>query len=138
MMIRSALAVLVASLALGLTASKAPGQAYVSNCGTLEEHPAAIVLTCADANYALAGLRWSDWSHASAAATGEVRANDCTPNCAAGHIRRYKVKVVADRLTRCAGRPVYLRVTLTFLGDLPPGHKSPDSWTFTCARAVHG
>ena len=135
-MTRIALVTLVAALAAAAAAGASPGKAYVSNCGKLEQHPAAIVLACADANYALAALKWSGWTLGSASATGQVRANDCTPNCAAGTFHSYKVSVVADRLDICRGKRVYLRLTLTYPGKRPAGHEKREPWTFTCAQAI--
>jgi hypothetical protein len=137
-MTRLALATILATLVAAAAAGATPGKAYVSNCGKLEQHPASVVLTCADANYALTALKWSGWTLGSAAATGKVRANDCTPNCAAGHFHNYKVSVVADRLDICKGKRVYLRLTLTYPGNRPAGHKKREPWTFTCAQALHG
>jgi len=137
-MTRVAVAFFVVALAVAAVAVASPGKAYVSNCGKLEQHPAAVVLTCADANYALSGLKWSGWTLGSASATGAVRANDCTPNCAAGTFHTYKVDVVADRLDVCKGKRVYLRLTLSYPGKRPAGHKKHEPWTFTCAQAIHG
>jgi hypothetical protein len=136
---RLALVTILSALVTAAVAAATPGKAYVSNCGKLEQHPASVVLTCADANYALTGLKWSGWTLGSASATGKVRANDCTPNCAAGHFHNYKVSVVADRLDICkSSTRVYLRLTLTYPGARPKGHPRREPWTFTCAQALHG
>jgi hypothetical protein len=136
-MTRATLATILIALLAAAVAAAAPGKAYVSNCGHLEQHPASVVLTCADANYALAGLKWSGWATGSAAATGKVHANDCTPNCAAGKFADYPVSVVADRLGVCKSKRVYLRLTLTYPGKRPAGHPKRETWTFTCASAIH-
>ena len=136
LMARAALAAALVSVIAAVPAFAASGKAYVSNCGTLEQHPAALVLACADANYALAGLKWSGWTTGSASATGSVQANDCTPNCAAGHFHSYRVRVVADRLGACKGKRVYLRLTVTYPGKRPTGYPRREPWTFTCAQAT--
>ncbi len=136
-MTRTALVAILTALVAAAVAVAAPGKADVSNCGHLVQHPAAIVLTCADANYELAGLKWRGWTTGSATATGSVHANDCTPNCAAGKFHAYPVSVVADRLGICKSKRVYLRLTLTYPGKRPAGHRKREAWTFTCASAIH-
>lgn len=56
------------------------------NCATPSFEPSEIVLTCADANEVLTGLRWTSWTATSATAVGTLEYNDCHPYCAAGHL----------------------------------------------------
>lgn len=120
-----------AAFAAGRTTSP-----YISNCGKLVRRPAALVLACADANYSLGALRWSDWGNTIAGAAGHASVNDCNPNCAAGHMHDYNVRVAADKLTKCSGRWIYLRVTVRYLGAPPDGVPALDVHTFTCAQAL--
>jgi hypothetical protein len=60
--------------------------------------PAAMVLSCADANSELRGLTWTDWGDTTAYATGTIAWNDCTPDCAAGHWKSQPVTVWAWRI----------------------------------------
>jgi hypothetical protein len=106
---------------LGVGCSPPSSTAWIWNCGPLASAPKEFVITCADANYALAGLRWHGWGTARATATGSARANDCTPDCASGHFHSYRMTAVADRLTRCGAARVYARLTIVYAGPRPKG-----------------
>lgn len=106
--------------------------AWIDNCGPLVSAPKSIVLTCADANYELAGLTWHGWGSATATATGTVQANDCTPNCAAGHFHSYKASVAVDRLTACGKARIYARLTISYAGARPAGIAKRDVHTLGC------
>jgi hypothetical protein len=90
--------------------------------------PAEVVLACADANFGVRKLRWTGWGSSFAAATGTAYANDCTPNCAAGHFHSYQAVLVASGSQRCAsGGRAYARVTVAFVGPSPfPKAKAGD------------
>lgn len=133
-MVRPALAAVLIALACAATAG-ARSPAYVSDCGTLVQHPKTLTLACADANYGLAKLAWTHWGGVTATATGVASANDCTPNCAAGHFHSYPVRVAATKLTRCRGKDVYLRLNVDYLAKRPAGLHKLDAWTYTCAQA---
>lgn len=51
---------------------------------TLE--PNEMVLSCADHNWLLENLRWDSWTNTRATAIGDQLYNDCTPDCATGHV----------------------------------------------------
>ncbi|HEY5295707.1 MAG TPA: hypothetical protein VIJ70_09575 [Gaiellaceae bacterium] len=120
----------LADLKIGCTP---PGStAWISNCGPLVSTPRALVLTCADANYELAALRWHRWGGSTASATGAARVNDCTPYCAAGHFHSYRVTATADRLTRCGRARFYARVTVVYPGARPKGIAKRDVHTLSC------
>lgn len=130
------LAAAAAALLFPAASLAAAPHAELSNCGKLEQRPAQLVLACADANYALAQLVWSTWGEASARAGGEVRANDCTPYCAAGHFHTYPAHAIADKLTRCGSTRIYLRLTIDFTGKRPKGYGKADVHTWTCKQAT--
>jgi hypothetical protein len=96
---------------------RAVGAPVVVNC----EHRAVIaprtfILTCADANDYLAGLRWVSW-RTEAFGTGVEHINTCNPNCAAGHFRRYRALITL-------WRPRHLRrglLEFTRLTEVYPG-----------------
>jgi phage terminase large subunit-like protein len=120
----------LADLKVGCTPPNAV--AWISNCGPLVSAPKSLVLTCADANYAISKLTWSGWGKTAATAKGTVSANDCTPNCAAGHNHSYAVTITADQLKSCGRAKVYLRVTLVYPGKRPAGIAARDVHTLTC------
>ncbi len=110
-----------------------PGStAWVNDCGPLVSSPRALVLTCADANYELATLHWRMWGSATATATGTARVNDCTPYCAAGHFRSYRVTAVADRLTRCGRARFYARITVVYPRARPKDIGKRDVHKLSC------
>src|SRR5215467_8856901 len=55
--------------------------------------PHHITITCADGNFFLSGLKWSQWGRKTAAGKGTANINDCMPFCAQGHFHKYPVKV---------------------------------------------
>jgi len=109
----------------------APGPLY-SNCGKLVTRPAAIIVTCADANYQLRSLRWRSWGPATAVATGTAEINDCTPTCVAGHGHAYAVSVTLSRPTRCGRSLRFLRLAVTFAGARPKGLRKTDIVAGSC------
>lgn len=112
--------------------SPPPGVAWISDCGSLRSKPASLTLACGDGNYSLEGLSWKGWGKAAATAIGSARANDCTPNCAAGHFHSYKVTATADRLSTCGKARYYARITITYPGARPAGLAKRDVHTLTC------
>ena len=108
------------------------GVAWISNCGPLVSKPAELVLACGDGNYLLSGLAWSGWGSSTATGHGKARANDCTPNCAAGRFHSYAMTVTADRLTTCGKARYYARVTITYPGARPSGVARRDRHTLPC------
>jgi len=95
------------------------GVAWIGNCSRLESEPASLVISCADGNYALVGLRWRTWGSATATATGTARVNDCQPDCAGGHFHDYAIMATASALTRCGATPVYGQLTITYAASSP-------------------
>jgi hypothetical protein len=116
--------------ALVLAAAFASGhpQAVPDCLGKPRVRPTEIVLACADANFGVRKLRWTGWGESFAAATGVAYANDCTPNCAAGHMHSYQAVVLVSGTQQCPnGTTAYNKVTVAFVGRSPyPKAKSAD------------
>jgi hypothetical protein len=133
----AALALLVA-LAAGLPAAASatsPHRTRITLCGgTHRVRPREIVLACADANWGVGHLRWHRWGTSRAHARGIAFVNTCTPNCAAGTIVRYRVRVVARGLVRGRNGARYTRLRMVAFRR-PPAHM-PRSATFRVTR--HG
>jgi hypothetical protein len=106
--------------------------AWISNCGPLASAPRTLILACADANYSLASLTWHGWGRATATASGKARANDCTPNCAAGHFHSYPVTVTATQLRACGQARYYARLTIAYAGKRPAGIAKRDVHSLSC------
>jgi hypothetical protein len=133
---RLTLAAAVVALVCVAAASAGSSPVYLSSCGTLVQRPHAVVLACADANYELVSLSWKTWGGPTAAATGKVRANTCTPNCAGGRFRTYPVEVGVLGARRCGSKRIYLKLTLDYPGRRPTGHSKHEEWPVTCAQAL--
>jgi len=99
--------------------------------------PRTVVFACADAGFIASTPSWRDWGGAVAEADGTAQVNDCSPSCAQGRYRRYRIVVRARGRQRCPdGRLAYLRVTYSFIGRSPfprnsPGATSPQA-SFPC------
>lgn len=86
--------------------------------------PRKYILTCADANNYLTGLRWVSWRTV-AFGSGIEHINSCQPSCAAGHFRRYRVLVNLWRARPRAhhhGQLKFTRLTVIYQGRRP-NHK---------------
>jgi hypothetical protein len=86
-----------------------------ATCDGPRYRPAAVTLTCADANLRLIALRWTGWNDRAATARGLVYANDCTPFCAAGHFHRIPAKITASQPAVCRGVYQYLHLRYRLL-----------------------
>jgi hypothetical protein len=117
----------IVALALAAALSGQP-QALPDCLGKPHVRPAEVVLACADANFGVRKLRWTGWGESFAAATGVAYANDCTPNCAAGHMHTYQAVIVASGTQRCPGGvTAYSRIVVAFVGPSPyPKSKAAD------------
>lgn len=95
----------------------------VVNClNKPQVRPASFVLTCADANDVLTGLRWVGWA-SEAFATSTETINNCTPNCAQGRFISYPALVALWRpepLPNHPGVRYFSRVTRIYPGKRPP------------------
>lgn len=95
------------------------GVAWISNCSRLQSRPTTLVITCADGNYALFGLRWRTWGSAIATAAGTARVNDCTPDCAGGHFHDYPITATVGTLAKCGVTPDYGQLTIAYSASRP-------------------
>src|SRR4051812_34003979 len=84
--------------------------------GSPSVRPRTIVIACGDGNFGMRRLRWAGWNRSTARATGQVYANDCTPNCARGTFHYFKTTVTASRPRKQDGRYVYTRLSYTIEG----------------------
>ena len=123
--------------AAGITLTSGP---TISDCGGQAVAPSSLTLTCADANYGLASLKWGGLGRwRTATGTGSARANDRTPNCAAGTFLSYPVLATASSVATClSGRKQYTRLVLKYPGARPKGIGVTDVWKFPCDAAGPG
>jgi hypothetical protein len=105
---RTALVALAAAASLALPAAAATTPPTIPDCYSQVVAPREMVLACGDGNLSLEDLSWTSWGAATATASGNARANDCDPYCAAGTFRTYPVSVTATGLRTClSGRRQY-------------------------------
>ncbi|MES1247310.1 MAG: hypothetical protein ABUS54_06525 [Actinomycetota bacterium] len=73
--------------------------------------PASAIVACADANFSIDHITWTSWGAKAAVGHGTAHANDCTPNCAAGHFHAFPVTVRLSKVVRCVdGRREFARI----------------------------
>ncbi len=104
------------------------GDVLVNCTGRAQVRPGSYVLTCADGNDYLAGLRWVSWSGGAAFGRGTEHVNDCVPNCAQGHFHAYPVLVTAWRAVPRpghAGQRYFSRLTDIYTGKRPTYYRGP-------------
>lgn len=65
------------------------------------EGPKDLSLGCADQNYVLRDLAWTNWSADSATATGTAVINDCDSSCAEGTFHEFPVQVTVRDKKEC-------------------------------------
>jgi hypothetical protein len=131
-------AVVVTGLATaaGITLTSGP---TIPDCGSQALSPAAITLACGDGNYGLAGFKWQHWGAATSYGSGSARANDCTPDCAAGTFHSYDVLATASSVRTCrSGRKQYTKLVLHYVTTRPKGIGATDTWKFACDAAGPG
>lgn len=108
------------------------GVAWIDTCGPLVSAPAELVITCADANYELSNLDWRNWGAGTTSTSAVARANDCTPNCAAGHFHSYAVSVTASKLGTCGAARYYAHLELVYAGSRPKGIAARSGYPLHC------
>lgn len=114
------------------TASGASHTLGLPDClGRLKVEPRSVVLACADGNFRLQSLQWTGWSESFAAARGTAVANDCRPNCAAGHFHFYPVVAIVSGRQSCANGPAYRMLVYAFPADAPFHPKTLRDATYT-------
>jgi hypothetical protein len=119
------------ALTLASTAAGAATPSVVPNClGKPTVKPAEIILACADAGLGVRSLHWLAWGQARTAGLGTAFANDCTPNCAAGHFHSYDAVIVLSGSQRCDGVTAYRTAQVAIVGS------PPAAWT-TVANATY-
>jgi hypothetical protein len=83
------------------------------------QRPRRLVPCSGDGNCQVIGTRWRNWGKTTASGRGTAKVNDCLPNCALGHFRKFRgARVLAYRRRdgACKGEAVryYTRVRVTW------------------------
>ena len=85
--------------------------------------PSTYVIACADAGMGVQNLRWTSWTPKLASGYGTFWENDCTPNCAEGHIHYDRSLEVLWGSATVTGHPAdrrYTKLTVIFTGKKRP------------------
>lgn len=129
----------VASAAGAATAAPAASRlapiAGVVGCdGRAHAKPAEVVLACADAGVGLRKVTWVGWGGATTVGVGTAFANDCEPNCAAGHEHTWRAVVIASGRQACHGAVAYRTLEVAVVGEPPVNWRTQADATYpiTC------
>ncbi len=124
-------ACLAALVAAGALQAGATAPSVAPNClGKPVVKPSGVVLACADAGLGVRAIHWLGWGSSVAAGVGTAYANDCTPNCAAGHFHSYRAVLLLSGSERCGGKLAYATAAVAVVGQ------PPAAWT-TVADATY-
>jgi len=115
--------------------------------GTLLHEPACGGYGCAlsgDSTAFLAGMKWTTWSGIEAVGTGTYKLDDCSPDCAGGHVYPVPAVVTLSQPVKVCSpsgtRWVWSHASFTFPDGLPKalqGQNAPQNpWTFSALIAA--
>ena len=85
--------------------------------------PSTIIIACADAGMGVQDLHWTSWTPKLASGYGTFWENDCTPNCAEGHVHHYPSLEMLWGSATVKGHPAdrrYTKLTVIFTGKTRP------------------
>lgn len=105
----------VPSAAATTPTRRVPSTRVIYNCQRPYYEPSVIIIACADANTVLRHMRYERWSRRSAAGTGVMYTNSCTPNCAAGTLIRTATRFKLERPKRVDGQRRFSRLIAYYL-----------------------
>jgi hypothetical protein len=85
--------------------------------------PSTFTLACADNGIGVQDLHWASWTPKLASGSGVFWENDCTPDCADGHVHYYPSLEVLWGSATVQGYPAdrrYTELTVIFTGTTRP------------------
>lgn len=112
-----------APAAVTAATARTPHYVVLDCAGRPAVQPAAYTLTCADDGTGLEHLHWNGWTSRQASGSGFFYQHTCTPNCAAGKVIRYPVKVAFTGSSPVTGQSAdrrYTSLKVVFTGKRPP------------------
>jgi hypothetical protein len=106
---------------------------FPSGCTNPTYKPTQIIVTCADANTVLKGIKWSDYGSDSAEGAGTASVNACDPNCAAGKFQQFPATVKLSNPKDCR-KDVrqFTHLVLTYTGARPQGASASLTEDYPC------
>jgi hypothetical protein len=133
----AALVVLVA-LGAATASGRAVSHVLIPGCSGSDRaayKPATVIIACGDGNFRIERLSWTSWNSTGAAGKGTGKVNTCTPNCAQGKFKSYKVKLTAHRPVACAnGKREFSRLTYKYTGKHPSGTPRSGTVARPCSK----
>jgi hypothetical protein len=122
----AALIVALVTSADSASAARRPPVAY--DCQGSHDgqvRPADVLLDCLSGNVIVKTPAWRYWTGTSArSGRATLWVNECRPDCAAGHYRKYPASLVLYRVRSIHGRGYYTRMRLQYT------HNKPRSYTY--------
>jgi len=124
-------AALLSTLAGGAGAGRtAPPSVSLDCLGKPVVKPSEVILSCADAGTGVRKITWLGWGEPTAAGVGTAFANDCTPNCAAGHVHTYRGVILLGGAQSCHGKVAYRTAAVAIVGEPPAAWKTAADATY--------
>jgi hypothetical protein len=78
-----------------------------------------IVLACADVNTVAENIVWSSWAPDTAVGSGDIKANDCKPDCADGHFHTYPAKFSLSGVKKVGQINYFTALQVQYTGSYP-------------------
>jgi hypothetical protein len=112
-----AIATAVVALATATSAHAAPSSSQtvkvISSCTKATFEPKSYVFFCADAGAGLQNAAYEWWTAKTAHGTGIYYHNDCTPDCASGHVHHGNAQFTLYRVRNTAKYgPLFTRIEI--------------------------
>ena len=110
-----------------------PGRTYIVDCqGELEYKPKEIVFACGDGGVYIDKITWSKRNMNRAIGRGTSNYNTCEPNCGAGNVLTYKVRLRLNQSATGPGKGAFVNtltsLTGTFGADAGPAMAASSTW----------
>jgi hypothetical protein len=85
--------------------------------------PPRIILACGDGNAVADQMHWVKWTSTKAVGAGDLKQNDCTPDCADGAFHSYPARFTLSETTPVGHVKYFTKVTISFTGKTPLGKR---------------
>jgi hypothetical protein len=103
-----AIALMLAAAGSGCSIDHGP---YARNCGSEVRQPTRLSLACADENAYDDKIVWAHHRDDQADGYAVFVYNDCSPDCAGGHFKSYRVHITLSGPVPCGRHRCFSRVT---------------------------